>query len=56
METKAHSSRVKLPKGFKFSKELDGKFDNQPLFDEKLEKAKDLIRRAGLPDLDKYKK
>ncbi|WP_192579212.1 hypothetical protein [Dyadobacter aurulentus] len=50
MKTKELNTGIKLPKGFKISPELDGKYDGQPLFKEKAAKAKEMIRIAGLPD------
>jgi hypothetical protein len=55
MKTKELNTGTKLPKGFNISPELDGKYDNQPLFIAKTEKVREMVRKAGLPDINKYK-
>ncbi len=39
----------KLPKGFKFDPTLKGKYDDQPLFKDKVDRANYILKKVGLP-------
>ncbi len=41
----------KLPAGFKVNPELDNKYNDQPLFKEKVDKANHILKTVGLPKL-----
>ena len=45
------SAKLKLPKGFSIDKTLNGKYDDQPLFKEKAERANRILKTVGLPKL-----
>jgi hypothetical protein len=49
MKTKAISNKNKLPAGFKVYPDLQHKYEDQPLFKDKVEKANMLVKKVGLP-------
>ena len=46
---KAVANRPKLPKGFTVDPKLNGKYDDQPLFKDKVDRANLIIKTVGLP-------
>lgn len=46
---KSKASKPKLPKGFKIDPMLNGKYDDQPLFKAKVDKANHILKTVGLP-------
>lgn len=38
-----------LPKGFKLDPKLKGRYDNQPFFKDKIDKANHILKTVGLP-------
>lgn len=49
------AAKVKLPKGFTIDPTLAGKYDNQPLFKDKVERANHILKTVGLPKFDHAK-
>jgi hypothetical protein len=45
------SAKLKLPKGFSIDKSLNGKYDDQPLFKDKADRANHILKTVGLPEL-----
>jgi hypothetical protein len=51
MKTKAASIKKKLPKSFKVNTTLTGKYADQPLFKDKIERANHILKTVGLPKI-----
>ncbi len=49
---KATIEKIKLPKNFKINPALTDKFDNQPLFKDKVDRANHILKTAGLPKFE----
>ena len=49
MKTKAIADKKKLPKSFKVNTALTGKYADQPLFKEKVERANHILKTVGIP-------
>ena len=49
MKTKKPTSEKKLPKGFKYNSDLDNKYADQPLFNDKVDRANHILKTVGLP-------
>lgn len=49
MKTKSISDKNKLPNGFKVNPDRQNKYEDQPLFKDKVEKANLIIKKVGLP-------
>lgn len=49
METKTVTLDKKLPKGFKIKASLDKKYEDQPLFKDKIERANFILKTVVLP-------
>jgi hypothetical protein len=49
MKTKKTEIENKLPKGFTLNVSLDKKYNDQPLFKEKIERANHILKTIGLP-------
>lgn len=47
--------KSKLPEGFTVDPSLNGKYDDQPLFKEKVDRANHILKTAGLPKFDTSK-
>lgn len=43
--------KSKLPKGFAIDPMLNGKYDDQPLFKDKVDRANYILKTVGLPKL-----
>lgn len=41
--------KVKLPKGFTIQHGLDKQYEDQPLFQEKVDRANHILKKFGLP-------
>ncbi len=48
---KPAASKPKLPKGFKVDPKMNGKYDDQPLFKDKVDRANYILKTVGLPKL-----
>ena len=46
---KSVAAKPKLPKGFKVDSKLNGKYDDQPLFKDKVDRANHILKTVGLP-------
>lgn len=46
---KIKTVKAKLPKGFSIDKNLNGKYDGQPLFKDKVDRANHILKTVGLP-------
>lgn len=46
---KPATKKPKLPKGFTVDPKLNGKYDDQPLFKEKVDRANHILKTVGLP-------
>lgn len=44
-------AKLKLPKGFSIDNTLNGKYDDQPFFKDKADRANRILKTAGLPKL-----
>ncbi len=44
--------KPKLPKGFTVGPELTGKYYNQPLFKDKVDRANHILKTVGLPKFE----
>ncbi|HSV09676.1 MAG TPA: hypothetical protein VLI68_02835 [Hanamia sp.] len=49
MKTKTISDKKKLPKNFKINKTLTGKYADQPLFKDKIDRANHILKTVELP-------
>jgi hypothetical protein len=49
MKTKKDITEKKLPKGIKFNTSLNTKYNEQPLFKEKIDRANHILKNVGLP-------
>lgn len=49
MKTQNEADIKKLPKGFTVNTNLAGKYADQPLFKDKVEKANHILKTVGLP-------
>ena len=47
----ANKPKPKLPKGFTIDPSLDGRYNDQPLFKDKVDRANHLLKTVGLPKL-----
>ena len=45
-------AKAKLPKGFTVDATLTGKYDDQPLFKDKVDRANHILKTVGLPKFD----
>ena len=52
---KNRALKAKLPKGFTVDLTLEGKYDDQPLFKEKVDRANHILKTVGLPKFDHAK-
>ena len=52
---KDKATTAKLPKGFTIEPTLTGKYDNQPLFKDKIDRANHILKTVGLPKLSPAK-
>lgn len=46
---KQTKAKPKLPKGFTIDPTLKGKYDDQPLFKDKVDRANHILKTVGLP-------
>jgi hypothetical protein len=46
---KSQAVKAKLPKGFTIDPTLEGKYDDQPLFQDKVDRANQILKTVGLP-------
>ena len=46
---KNQAIKAKLPKGFPTDPTLQGKYDDQPLFKDKVDRANHILKTVGLP-------
>lgn len=46
---KSVTKKLKLPKGFTVDPSLNGKYDDQPLFKDKVERANHILKTVGIP-------
>ncbi|MCW3111282.1 MAG: hypothetical protein JWQ09_5788 [Segetibacter sp.] len=46
---KTKKSAVSKPKGFKVDPKLNGKYDDHPLFKDKVDRANHILKTVGLP-------
>lgn len=44
--------KTKLPKGFTIDPALNGKYNDQPLFKDKVDRANHILKTVGLPKFD----
>ncbi len=51
MKAEKNIQGKKLPKGFEIDPALNGKYKNEPLFKDKVEKANLILRKTGIPKL-----
>jgi len=51
MKAKKISEEKKLLKGFRFNATLDNKYQEQPLFKDKVEKSNHILKTIGLPKI-----
>ncbi len=49
MKTKKTTKAQKLPTGFKVNAELSGKYADQPLFKDKVDRANHILKTVGIP-------
>lgn len=49
---KNRTAKPKLPKGFTVDPTLNGKYAEQPLFKEKVDRANHILKTVGLPKFD----
>ena len=49
MKTKTTADKKKLPKSFKVNTTLTGKYADQPLFKDKIERANHILKTVGIP-------
>jgi len=49
MKAKTVAGKKKLPKSFKVKTTLTGKYADQPLFKDKIERANHILKTVGLP-------
>ena len=49
MKTKIAADKKRLPKGFKVNTILAGKYADQPLFMDKIQRANHILKTVGLP-------
>lgn len=54
-QKKNKASKPKLPEGFTIDPSLSGKYDNQPLFKDKVDRANHILKTVGLPKFDASK-
>ncbi len=52
-QKKKKATEGKLPKGFTIDPLLQGKYDDQPLFKDKVDRANHILKTVGLPKFDK---
>ncbi len=52
---KDKDNKPKLPKGFTIDPTLEGKYDDQPLFEDKVDRANHILKTVGLPKFDTSK-
>ena len=52
---KEKTVKLKLPKGFTVDPSLQGKYDDQPLFKEKVDRANHILKTVGIPKFDTSK-
>ena len=43
------AKELKLPKGFKFDPSMKGKYEDQPVFQDKVDRANYILKKVGLP-------
>ena len=46
------TKKPKLPKGFTVDPSLNGKYDDQPLFKDKVDRANHILKTVGLPKFE----
>ncbi len=51
---KSETKKPKLPKGFTVDPELTGKYDDQPLFKDKVDRANHILKTVGLPKFEQH--
>jgi hypothetical protein len=51
MKAKKTAKVKKLPKGFKLNSKLSDKYADQPLFNDKVERANHILKTVGLPKI-----
>ncbi len=49
---KSEDKKPKLPKGFTVDPKLTGKYDEQPLFKDKVDRANHILKTIGLPKFE----
>ena len=49
---KSVTKKLKLPKGFTVDPKLNGKYDDQPLFKDKVDRANHILKTVGLPNFE----
>ena len=49
---KTETKKPKLPEGFTVDPKLSGKYDNQPLFKDKVDRANHILKTVGLPKFE----
>ena len=52
---KDRKEKPKLPEGFTIDPSLTGKYDDQPLFKDKVDRANHILKVVGLPKFDPLK-
>ena len=52
---KEKTAKPKLPEGFTVDPSLQGKWDDQPLFKDKVERANHILKTVGLPKFNTSK-
>ena len=48
-EEKNIVKKLKLPKDFKFNPAMKGKYEDQPVFQDKVDRANYILKKVGLP-------
>lgn len=56
MKTDKESNEKKIPKGFKVSPKLSDKYNDEPLFKDKVDRANHILKTIGLPKASKMAK
>jgi hypothetical protein len=54
-EKTTKTKKPELPAGFTIDPSLKGKYDDQPLFKDKVDRANHILKTVGLPKLDSPK-
>ncbi len=49
---KTETKKPKLPEGFTVDPKLTGKYDDQPLFKDKVDRANHILKTVGLPKFE----